>query len=872
MLPLCAVAQPTGDNNSNVKEVIVICKTHFDIGYTHRVKDVVNYYQTRMIDQAFAAMDESKTLPAQQQFQWTIPGWVLSKTMENWPGQSDLRRDRLDGAFRSGQIITHAMPFTLESDACELEPMVRGMIHASRLTRQYNLPLPRSAKQTDVPSHAGALASVLANGDVKFLHIGCNWPSGFVKTPGLFWWEAPDKSRVLTLYSSMYGTTYGLLVDSWGDMVDRSTDKFIGVDFLPPKDWPYKIWPVILVTGDNEGPPTAAQIKAMFEGLTAKMPDVKVRMGTMDDFYKAIESEDPDIPVVKGEMPDTWVHGVMSDPNGMRLSRWATPTLASAEVLHTQLQGWGAKSSPIADTVATAYEKILLYGEHTFGGAGSVVEYGKAFEQLPPEKYAALEASWEDKTDYIRDAAALTHQISSANMLALARMVKHSDSCVVVYNPLPWSRSATVEVDQRRIFAANVPPCGYATYPLKRQSGKKLSTAAASETLENEWFKIDFDPRSGSIASLVDKRTQRQWVDKKADRGLGQYLNERFTYEQAMDYTMTYQQNRAREWAHPGIHKPGMISEREVPYRAAVAAGGQLRITRHGNSQIAEMTMPADPASHMPASLLRVTICDDAPYIDMEIEIRDKAKDNWPEADWLCLPFNITDPEFRVHRPLGVMNPATDIVPGANRHIYSVGNGVTITGSDGAGIAVCPLDHPLISLDTPGCWKFSYDFVPQKPVIYLNLYNNQWNTNFRYWYPGTWSSRVRVWTIDKGTDADSFLATQALEARNPLQAVMAEGETGTLPSRHTGLQLSRKGVSITAFGADPDGNEGTLLRVWEQAGTSGTLTVTLPKGVTASQATPVNLRGEVKGDPVAVKSGKFEVDLAAYAPASFIIK
>jgi len=79
-------------------------------------------------------------------------------------------------------------------------------------------------------------------------------------------------------------------------------------------------------------------------------------------------------------------------------------------------------------------------------------------------------------------------------------------------------------------------------------------------------------------------------------------------------------------------------------------------------------------------------------------------------------------------------------------------------------------------------------------------------------------------------------------------------------------------VIITAFGVDPDGNPGTLLRVWEQAGISGKLTVTLPKGMKVSKATPVNLRGEKKGTMFVVKSGKLSFDLDAYAPASFILE
>ena len=60
ILPFLVRGQASEKYNPNVKEIIVICKTHFDIGFTHRVKDIVNYYQTDMIDNAFKAMDASE--------------------------------------------------------------------------------------------------------------------------------------------------------------------------------------------------------------------------------------------------------------------------------------------------------------------------------------------------------------------------------------------------------------------------------------------------------------------------------------------------------------------------------------------------------------------------------------------------------------------------------------------------------------------------------------------------------------------------------------------------------------------------------------------------------------------------------------------
>jgi hypothetical protein len=105
------------------------------------------------------------------------------------------------------------------------------------------------------------------------------------------------------------------------------------------------------------------------------------------------------------------------------------------------------------------------------------------------------------------------------------------------------------------------------------------------------------------------------------------------------------------------------------------------------------------------------------------------------------------------------------------------------------------------------------------------------------------------------------LITPSLEARHPLDAALAQGPGGPLPPSRSGLELSRKGVLVTAFTP-------TLIRVWEQAGTAGELIVT---GLKAGTATPLNLRGERIGNPIPINAGKFRFNLGAFAPASFAL-
>ena len=84
-----------------------------------------------------------------------------------------------------------------------------------------------------------------------------------------------------------------------------------------------------------------------------------------------------------------------------------------------------------------------------------------------------------------------------------------------------------------------------------------------------------------------------------------------------------------------------------------------------------------------------------------------------------------------------------------------------------------------------------------------------------------------------------------------------------------------------ACGQAFSGTEATLLLAAENfdlvlpdltlPGKSGEITVTLPQGMKATVAQPVNLRGEGEGCPIPVKDGKFSFELNVWAPRSFTL-
>ena len=890
-------AQEPAKLNPHVREVIVVFKTHFDIGYTDMASNVVQRYRTTMIDAALQVVDQNKGLPAEQQFAWTVPGWPMTKISEDWPGQTPERSRRIVEALRHGRFVVHALPFTTHTESLEIEDLVQGLGYASRLSRSVGLPLPRDAKMTDVPSHSWILPTLLRNAGVDFLHLGCNPASTSPQVPRLFFWEGPDGSRLLTMYSAeSYGT--GL---------------------VPPADWPYKTWLALIHTGDNHGPPTPAEVKSLLEEAARTLPAVSVRIGRLSDFSDAILADKAEVPVVRGDMPDTWIHGPMSNPQGAKLARNTRPAIATAESLKTMLGVWGVALPDARGVLAKARERSLLYGEHTWGGAQSwVTAYGSGTKWAYGEAWKAdekrgrfqrLEDSWAEHTSYIEASAALAGPLLERELDALAKAVHQDGARLVVFNPLPWKREQGVgsvrfpdggsaagidgawltpvgarsrqafapvvkEGDELRfsLGAVEVPAMGYTTLV----STDKAPRAAAGDktgppqTTVNEVEgsvaageqRVRFDSTRGTIL------THSSVPVGKTDAvgyGFGQILYERFDSNNVAGYVRDYVKIDA-DWAINELGKPSMPPASMVPYRASSPTNFTVRYS--ASTIAAEAVMEAPASEAVPFGVTtRYVIYAGEPFFDLEVTIHDKPADPWPEAAWICLPFDVDSPQFRLGRQGSIVDPSKDLVPGSNHNLQAVDTGGALFDPKGKGAAFCAVDSPLVSLDEPGCWKYSRDFVPKRPVVFINLFNNQWTTNFRMWSQGTWTSRVRIWRFNK-FDAARDLVRPALEARYPLRAVFAQGAGGGLPVIQSGVEVSRPGVMVTEFGPNPDG-VGTLLRLWELAGRSGNIRVKLPEGAGVTSVQPIDLRGRPVGNRIAVRGGGFEFTLNAFKPASF---
>jgi hypothetical protein len=631
------------------------------------------------------------------------------------------------------------------------------------------------------------------------------------------------------------------------------------------------------MTGDNHGPPSAADVENLRQQAAKTLPGVQVHFGTLDDFAKAVIAENPELPIVRADMPDTWIHGWLSMPLEAKAARQFRALEPALDALDTQLRAWGLAPGPLAPALAEAYEQSGLFSEHTFGPFGPNggswnsgtprYLYGEEWKAAYAKgSYQKYEQAFDDKRVFAHKADEIVRRELSQRLELLAKSVNADGKRIVVYNALPWERSGIVEVPGQPgkfIFAEKVPANGYRTYPAEPSDVAARPEQPASTTLDTPFYKVSFDLKRGGIASLVDKQTGRELVDKTSPYALGQFLHERFDAKQMLAFHKAYgRPGDGYAWPKGDLPK-------EAAYAALTPPAWSLAVQHTAVADVATLTA-TDPLGLAKGIALVITLPRQQPFVDVEWRVTEKTPDPMPEGGWLCFPFAVAQPQFLLGRLGGPIDPTKDIVVGANRDYFCLNNGLTITGQDGAGIGLCPLDSPCVSLDEPGLWKFSLDYVPKKPSVFVNLYNNEWNTNFPEWQDGSWSSRVRLW-LTRGGAVGANLTVPSWEARLPLLAATAAGPAGKLPRTQAGLGLSRSGLLVTAFGQNPDG-AGTLLRLWEQAGQSGKCTVRLPMGLTARTVQPVNLRGQSEGQPIPVQGGEFTTGVRAYAPSSFLLQ
>jgi len=669
----------------DAKTVHVVFKTHLDVGFTDLAANVVRQYFESFIPSALTLAETMRENGSANRFVWTTGSWLIYEYLEQ---ARPAERRRMDNAIAMGDIAWHALPFTAASEGTSAELFRFGLSLSQRLDARYGRQT-IAAKMTDVPGHTRAIVPLLAEAGVRFLHIGVNPASSAPDVPPAFVWRSPEGAEVVVLYSAgSYGTLH--VVEGLEDVL------------------------FIAHTNDNLGPPPVDHVVAIFEQVGAQFPGAAVRASTLDAFAHAIWPARTSLPVVTGELGDTWVYGLGSDPRKvaqyrelLRLrERWLAdglnPGSLDAFTRHLLLipeHTWGLdEKTHLGDYVNYAPADLARARARDVVGEGVVPAELEAFAHFvkPGNTYSHFASSWQEQRDYITGAVAsldaAQHDEAQAALDALAPAVPSRD--------------------------------GYAAF----DPAERLDTSA---------YAVAFDPATGSIIRLDDKVRGRAWATPEHTIGLFRY--ESFGQEDYDRWMRDYAINLDLHalWAHADFVKPGIDAVRPRPehrFYAPDLAWAGFKTDGDVSDVLLELRMP-DACAAILGSPRRVTV--EYRFLSDRIEIHlqwfDKQATRLPEALWFSFNPVIGAPEAWRLDKLGQWISPLEVVRGGGRFLHAVQRGARV--EDGAvSFALESLDAPLIAPGQPRLLHAD-DVQPQlEHGMHVLLYDNLWGTNFPMWY------------------------------------------------------------------------------------------------------------------------------------------
>lgn len=370
-------AAPQQASDPQVEKVLVIFKTHLDIGFTDLSSKVeqryIDYYIPKAIEVARRLREEG----GDERYVWTTGAWLVDAYLRQATPEAAAE---LEEAIRRGDIVWNGVPYTVESESMN-RALFEGILRLSqRLDARFGKHT-SAAKMTDVPGHTRSIVPLLSEAGIGFLHVGTNPAVSVPDVPSVCRWRDPASGReIILMYQGSYGDTM-LLPDG------RTAVS-------------------INLTGDNHGPHSIEEVHRIFASLRERYPSARIVAASLNDVAAALEPMRADLPVITSEIGDTWIYGYGSAP--LRMARFRE--------LGRLYDGWirQGRLAPDSDAAIDFAVRLGMIAEHTWGA--DVKTHLRNWDKYDFDTFTAArtqpeflftEQSWRELDDNIDKAVAL---------------------------------------------------------------------------------------------------------------------------------------------------------------------------------------------------------------------------------------------------------------------------------------------------------------------------------------------------------------------------------------------------------------------------------------------------------------------------------
>lgn len=834
-------------------KVFIAASSHTDIGYTDLQPNVAELHN-RNTDTAIDLINRYPGFAWNMEVAWQWENYLKARPE---PQVQELLR-----VARQGKLGVQAVYANMLTGLMSHEAAARLTWAAAEAHRHYGIPY-SSGKISDVPTLEASVPTILTSSGIRYFSDGMNrgHASTFDRIPvdAPCWWEGLDGSRVLTVFAGCYGP-----IVFWDFNKDLQSVRLAIPGQLSHYekrgDYPYDAIYLHGAVNDNADLKHPAHngeaMGRVQREWNQRYAYPQLIYCTNDQFFKYIEAncDTSKLPVVRGSGGTYWEDGAGSSAHETRLNRNAEAMLTDAEKLLSLSRSGDAGFTYPATQIEQAWRDCLLYDEHTWGANPSISQ---------PENPAVI-AQWKIKAQYAVDSYKSSAELLKQSVRTLAARVKHEEPALVVINANSWPRTDVVRVDLPEemsvsdphatacrtaegtyVLVQDVPTCGYRTIKLVATGAAAgMQHVAEGTILESRFYRLQFDPASGAIRSVLDKQTGRELVDAKAAYRLNEYL---------------YVDCQAETDLEDAGRKKAPDLRISTPRNAT--------LKRFSLGCLGERMVVETSAAMTPRIVSVITVWNDVKRVDIENRLT-KTQTYNKDAAYFAFPFAAAPAVFRYEIPCGVVRTDKDMLPGACLEWFTTQNFVEVESSDVA-ITWSSPDAPLACFQDINRGRWPRCLSKGNGHVYSYMMNNYWWTNYKAGQGGDFVFRYAFTSRSKSDTAES--TRFGADIAGPLHAVVErENHSGPLTSNAASLlEIREPNVVLSGMRQAADGR-GVVLHLRETAGQATVATVTAT-ALGAHKATQCNLVEDPQG-PLDIREGTLRVPLRAWGLATVTIE
>jgi alpha-mannosidase len=495
--------------------------------------ETLDYY----IDRA----DETADEPASWQSRWNCDGsywmWIYEKN------RSGKQFRRLISKIRDGHISVPLTALSVCLGATPAEGVIRGMYYPGKIGRQYNVEFPL-AYQIENQTLAYGLGALWAGAGAKYSWTGiCNCDTRIRdldrRENYIYWWVGPDSSRVLMKWYPMIlgGMSFGSYAEA--RQIGR-VNQFLGNPDLRGQ-YPYRI---IGLFGKGWDDLETMTREFMIASRYEQRDSIQYIVSNETDFFRDFEENYGDVlPSQSLGFGNEWeLYTAYMQETTSRMLR-SIEKLRSAEALASLVSLEDRRfMEPFISSRDSAWMNIGLFWEHDWGMVHR--------EYFVPERISwqnGITAQVENYVDRLYDEA----------RERLGRMIakEGGNPRYFVFNPLGFERDDVADLPctgncpvkvidvfsgeevpaqvvgegegtRVQIMARSIPPAGYKVFEVMEAEGQAFEHVGKwdGRQLETPFYRATFSG-NGSITSLVEKSTHREWaraIDGRTINDLGE--------------------------------------------------------------------------------------------------------------------------------------------------------------------------------------------------------------------------------------------------------------------------------------------------------------------------------------------------------------